>query len=118
LTGEFLLYHPDWAHFFVRIIKHTEDLIPQEKLEMIDNNQYIKDFLKFILIRDQRLRPTIDKVIKRFEHIHAILCNVVGSSSGNGRVNNYNGFYNLKPHEVIKGNSELQESLKVAIQYF
>lgn len=52
LTGEFLLYHPDWAHFFVRVISHTQELIPKEKLDAIDNNQYIKDFLKFILIRD------------------------------------------------------------------
>ena len=28
LTGEFLLYHPDWAHFFVRVINHEYELVP------------------------------------------------------------------------------------------
>jgi serine/threonine protein kinase len=38
LTGDFLMYHPDWAYFFVRVIKHSEELVPQDKLDMIDNN--------------------------------------------------------------------------------
>jgi serine/threonine protein kinase len=82
LTGEFLLYDPDFSYFFVKVVKPTSELFSEEKLKKIEHNQYIKDFLKFILIRDQRLRPTIDKVIKRFQHIHAIL---VGSSSYNDR---------------------------------
>lgn len=81
LTGEFLLYNPDWTWFYCRVVGPGLELFEKEKIEKIDNNQYILDFLKFILIRDHRLRPTIDKVIKRFEHIHAILCNYAGSSS-------------------------------------
>lgn len=40
---------------------------------MINNNVYLVDFLKYILVRDMRLRPTIQNVIKRFEHVHALL---------------------------------------------
>ncbi len=43
------------------------------------------DFLKYVLVRDMRLRPTIDNVLKRFEHIHALL---VATSSQNNRFNN------------------------------
>lgn len=104
LTGEFLLYNPDFAWFFVSVVSDKLDLITEEKLQKIDNNQYIKDFLKFILIRDQRLRPTIDKVMKRFDHIHAIM---VGQSSHNGHNNDPTA--NI---EQIKSNVELNECLK------
>ena len=40
---------------------------------MIGNDTYLVDFLKYILIRDPIHRPSIDNVIKRFEHIHAII---------------------------------------------
>ena len=108
LTGEFLLYNPDFAWFFVSVVSDKLDLITEEKLQKIDNSQYIKDFLKFILIRDQRLRPTIDKVMKRFDHIHAIM---VGQSSHNGHNND------PAPNiEQIKSNTELNECLKLASQ--
>lgn len=38
--------------------------------------------MKYILVRDPRLRPTIDNVLKRFEHVHALL---VSTSSSNNR---------------------------------
>jgi len=83
---------------------------------MIGGNQYIRDFLKFILIRDQRLRPSIDKVIKRFEHIHAILCNV-----GCGPSSPEKGPSDFKPNQqiatdMIRGNSEMQQCLHAAAE--
>ena len=83
---------------------------------MIGGNQYIKDFLKFILIRDQRLRPSIDKVIKRFEHIHAILCNVGGGPSSPEK-----GLGDFKPNpqlatDMIKGNTDMQQCLHAAAE--
>ena len=48
------------------------------------------DFLKYILVRDPRLRPTIDNVLKRFEHVYALL---VATSSGKTR------FYRFQPVE-------------------
>lgn len=56
----------------------------QEKLDKINNNVYLIDFLKYVLVRDMRLRPTIDNVLKRFEHVHALL---VATSSANSRFN-------------------------------
>lgn len=50
---------------------------------MINNNVYLIDFLKYILVRDMRLRPTIQNVIKRFEHVHALL---VSTSSNHPRL--------------------------------
>lgn len=83
-----MLYEPDFFLFMHRVTNHAEELIKKEKLEKIDNNLYIKDFLKFILIRDQRLRPTIDKVIKKFELLHKLVCNLseadMTSDRGNG----------------------------------
>ena len=107
LTGEFLLYDPDFAYFFVRVVSNTQELFQEEKLQKIDHNTYIKDFLKFILIRDQRLRPTIDKVLKRFEHIHAIL---VGQTSNNARALPAA----IQSRDLIKGNNELNACLKAA----
>jgi hypothetical protein len=31
------------------------------------------DFLRYILIRDYKHRPNIESVLKRFEHVHALL---------------------------------------------
>jgi len=34
--------------------------------------------LKYILVRDVRVRPSIENVIKRFEHVHALLVSTTG----------------------------------------
>ena len=73
LTGEFLFYHSDWVNFYIRVTSPNEVLLTNDKLEAIDNNVYIIDFLKYILVRDPQHRPNIDSVLKRFEHIHGIL---------------------------------------------
>lgn len=61
------------------------------------------DFLKYILVKDMRIRPTIDNVLKRFEHMYAIL---VGTSSSNTGFNNiYPGVgdsYLLQSHRSKK----------------
>jgi hypothetical protein len=45
----------------------------EENFKMLGHNVYIKDFMTYILVRDPQHRPSIDNVLKRFEHIHAIL---------------------------------------------
>lgn len=47
--------------------------MPKDKYALLDNNVYLIDFLNFMLVRDPRLRPPISSVIKRFEHVHALL---------------------------------------------
>lgn len=60
----------------------SEALITSDKIEKISNNIYLVDFLKYMLVRDPRLRPSIENVLKRFEHVHALL---VSTSSANSR---------------------------------
>ena len=73
LTGDFLFYDPDWIRFYIRVTSPNENLLTNEKLNKIENNVYIVDFLKYILVREPQHRPSINNVLKRFEHIHAIL---------------------------------------------
>lgn len=75
LTGEFLFYEVDWVHFYIHCTSATEELLTEERIEKIHQNTYLVDFLKYMLVRDPRHRPTIDKALKRFEHLHALLVN-------------------------------------------
>jgi hypothetical protein len=84
LTGEFLFYTPDYLQFHFRVTRPSEALFTPDKLEKINNNIYLIDFLKYMLVRDPHLRPSIENVLKRFEHVHALL---VSTSSANGRNN-------------------------------
>lgn len=69
LTGDILFKSDD----LYRLCSDHDDLIPKEKFEQLDNNVYLIDFLNFMLIKDARLRPTISSVLKRFEHVYALL---------------------------------------------
>ena len=73
LTGDFLFNYPDWALFFIRVTSASEQLLTEEMTQKINNNVYLIDFLKYLLVRDPRLRPSIDSVLTRFEHLHALL---------------------------------------------
>ena len=73
LTGEFLFYHQDWVVFYIRCTSYKEELLKEENLEKLNGNVYLVDFLKYMLMRDPRHRPTIDSALNRFEHIHALL---------------------------------------------
>lgn len=76
LTGEFLFYHEDWAYFFNRCISPNEELLDSENISKISNNVYIVDFLRYMLVRDPQHRPSIENVLTRFEHLHALLVSV------------------------------------------
>jgi len=73
LTGDFLFYDKDYFQFHIRVTTPTEVLFTEDKLNKIGNNVYIVDFLRYILVREPQHRPSINNVLKRFEHIHAIL---------------------------------------------
>lgn len=70
-------------HFYIRVTSPNEILLTSDKLEKIDNNVYLIDFLKYILVRDPQHRPNIDGVLKRFEHIHGLL---VSNNPMSGRI--------------------------------
>ncbi|CAD8058754.1 unnamed protein product [Paramecium primaurelia] len=73
LTGELLFFQKEWAQFYLQVTQPTEQLIPEDKQKLLGNNVYIIDFLKYVLVRDQKHRPNIESVLKRFEHVHALL---------------------------------------------
>jgi serine/threonine protein kinase len=52
LTGDVLFDTEEYFEFHVRLTKNTMPLITQEKLEKIDNNVYLIDFLKYVLVKD------------------------------------------------------------------
>lgn len=37
--------------------------------------------MKYMLVRDARLRPSIENVLKRFEHVHALLVSTTGGAN-------------------------------------
>ncbi|CAD8067421.1 unnamed protein product [Paramecium sonneborni] len=73
LTGELLFYKKEWVQFYLQVTQPTEQLISEDKQQLLGNNFYIIDFLKYVLVRDQKHRPNIESVQKRFEHVHALL---------------------------------------------
>ena len=82
LTGKFLFeeIQDDYMGFIAKIDNNTiNDLLSIDKLNLIGNNPYLVDFLKFMLIKEQNYRPNIETVIKRFEHVYALLVGGTGS---------------------------------------
>ena len=76
LTGNFLFeeIQDNYLEFMYKIDKSSiNDLLTEKKLSLINNNPYLVDFLKFMLVKNQTYRPNIDTVIKRFEHVYALL---------------------------------------------
>lgn len=47
--------------------------------------------MKYMLVRDLRLRPSIENVLKRFEHVHALLVSTTGGGMNMGLSNMRNG---------------------------
>jgi serine/threonine protein kinase len=80
LTGEVLFETEEYFEFHVRLTQKTMPLLLPEKLAKINENVYLIDFLKYVLVRDMQLRPTLENVVKRFEHIHALLVNTTSAN--------------------------------------
>ena len=76
LTGNFLFeeIQDNYLEFMYKIDKSSiNELLTDKKMNLLDNNPYLVDFLKFMLVKNQTYRPNIDTVIKRFEHVYALL---------------------------------------------
>ena len=76
LTGNFLFeeIQDNYLEFMYKIDKSSiNELLTEKKMGLIENNPYLVDFLKFMLVKNQTYRPNIDTVIKRFEHVYALL---------------------------------------------
>lgn len=79
LVGEFLFETEicnNKIEFFYNISNlSTEELINENKKNNLYNNNYVIDLLKFILVKEPKLRPDIKSVKERFKHVYAILSN-------------------------------------------
>ena len=73
LTGEHLFLNQDWVQFYLRVTSPNEILITEDKINLLGSNIYLIDFLKYILVRDPKHRPNVENVLKRFEHVYALL---------------------------------------------
>eukprot|EP01087_Luapelamoeba_hula_P014048 TRINITY_DN4056_c1_g1_i1.p1 TRINITY_DN4056_c1_g1~~TRINITY_DN4056_c1_g1_i1.p1 ORF type:complete len:3194 (-),score=531.19 TRINITY_DN4056_c1_g1_i1:7-9588(-) len=71
LTGEFLFKDSDWVKFFVRVTYPNQELISQQRRELIDNNEHLLKFFKWLFIHNPSLRPTLDDVISKFQLLMA-----------------------------------------------
>jgi hypothetical protein len=93
------------------------ELIPEEKLKELNNNPYLIDFLKFLLVKDQNYRPNIDTIIKRFEHVHALL---VGGNQQSNVLNNISKRFNINIdsaletlNELMSGNMNANQNISI-----
>jgi serine/threonine protein kinase len=106
LTGEFLFEEIETNYFGFMMKANTlniSELLTEDKLNALNNNPYLIDFLKFMLVKDQNYRPNIDSVIKRFEHVHALLVN----SNPNPNILNYYQRYHMNIESSLEVCTEL-----------
>lgn len=119
LTGEYLFYTSDYLQFHFRVTRPSEALFTQERLDKINNNVYLIDFMKYMLVRDLRLRPSIENVLKRFEHVHALLVSTTGGGMNMGHSNMRNSLVGLQDGGLNRssapGGSIFEQSLDQAI---
>lgn len=76
LTGKFMFEDEiieDYFGFMYKLNSVPIETILESKKNLIENNTYLLDLLKFIMIKDSNKRPNINQVIDRFEHVLAIL---------------------------------------------
>lgn len=76
LTGNYLFEEVETDYFgFIKKLNTIpiSELISLDKFKDLNNNPYLIDFLKFMLVKDQSYRPNIISLIERFDHVHALL---------------------------------------------
>ena len=109
LTGNFLFeeIQDNYLEFMYKIDKSSmNDLLTDKKLSLLDNNPYLVDFLKFMLVKNQTYRPNIDTVIKRFEHVYALL------EGGTGAMIHKKDFDLLQYDNKIYNESYFEDSIE------
>lgn len=72
MTGEYLFKNGVWGRVN-RPVTDKTDILVKEDVEMLEGNIYLVDFLRSMLVRDPQMRPSINSVIARFEHIESML---------------------------------------------
>lgn len=66
-TGNVLYNDTDWLQLAARVTRPGSQLIPDDRLKMIADLPGVEDMLRFMLVRDPKMRPTLPDVLNRLE---------------------------------------------------
>eukprot|EP00658_Telonema_sp_P-2_P021215 TRINITY_DN18438_c0_g2_i1.p1 TRINITY_DN18438_c0_g2~~TRINITY_DN18438_c0_g2_i1.p1 ORF type:complete len:230 (+),score=45.11 TRINITY_DN18438_c0_g2_i1:112-801(+) len=69
VTGEMLYFDPIYPAFFCRVTQPEQPILTCEDEEKLGNDQRLIDMLRFMLVRDAQLRPTVRGVQQRFSSL-------------------------------------------------
>jgi len=75
MTGNYMFNSDDYISFYLHVTNEDTDLLNEEMLAALGGNTYLIDFLKYVLNRSPTRRPSINSVLNRFKHVHALLVN-------------------------------------------
>lgn len=89
LTCHFLFQEADWAGFFIRVTApsdaKTNPLIPAEKRKLVEDDEELLSFLRFILEQNPIYRPTLPVIINKFKTLKGqIYANKMSQVKGEG----------------------------------
>jgi serine/threonine protein kinase len=98
LTGKFLFEEIETDYFGFMYKANTlpvNELLTEDKLKELNHNPYLIDFLKFMLVKDQNYRPNVETIMKRFEHVHALLVSCGGGVTSNNVLTSLSKRFNV-----------------------
>eukprot|EP00211_Chloroparvula_japonica_P005059 CAMPEP_0119120296 /NCGR_PEP_ID=MMETSP1310-20130426/1392_1 /TAXON_ID=464262 /ORGANISM="Genus nov. species nov., Strain RCC2339" /LENGTH=826 /DNA_ID=CAMNT_0007109765 /DNA_START=33 /DNA_END=2513 /DNA_ORIENTATION=- len=72
-TGEFLFYDNDWIHFFFRVTDRNQELLTEQRKNLLDNNAALIEFFEFVFKRNPDMRPSISEIVLKFRQTMARL---------------------------------------------
>ncbi|KAI8112526.1 hypothetical protein M9434_003849 [Picochlorum sp. BPE23] len=70
-TGNVLYNDTDWLQLAARVTRPDSQLIPDDRLKMIADLPGVEDMLRFMLVRDPKMRPTLPDVLNRLEMVQS-----------------------------------------------
>src|SRR5688572_11300850 len=57
---------PIWLH----VTSADQPILTEEQCALLNNNEHLISFLRYVLVRDKVRRPTLEEVSWRFEHMY------------------------------------------------
>ena len=83
ITGEMLFFDPIYPAFFCRVTQDSQPILTDENKALLGHNSKVIDMLKFMLVRDAQLRPSIRAVQQRFSSLFREQISRVGTLAAN-----------------------------------
>ena len=68
-TGKMLFSDNDWLQLAARVTTPGSQLITDEKMAMVSNLPGVEELLKFILVRDPKMRPRVEDVLQKLDSL-------------------------------------------------